>query len=116
DSVSNAVESASLAVALEDREQFVLAVKTAHGIVAAVRGILQFLRFHNFDRNFMFARKDERVFKMSPCQAGGVGNHSAHLGAEYFVRHPGKKSGIHATRVSNDQPGVARKDLAQAFS
>ena len=116
DSVGDGVESAGLAVALEDGEQFVLAVKTAHGIVAGVCGIFQFLRFHNLDRNFALARKGECVFEMCPRQAGGIGNHGAHLAAKHLMRHPGKKSGVHATRVSDDQANTAGEDLAQAFS
>src|SRR5208282_5419913 len=85
DSVGDGVESARLAVALEDGEQFVLTVKTARGIVASVRGIFQFLRFHNLDRNFALPRKSKRIFEMSPRQAGGIGNHGQHPVAEDLV-------------------------------
>ncbi len=116
DAVGDGVESSSLAVALEDGEQFVLAVKAAHRIVADVRGIFQFLRFHNLDRNFTLVRKGERVFEMSARQAGGIGNHGEHLAAEHLMRRPGKKSGVHTTRVGDDQTSVTGKSLAQAFS
>src|SRR5271157_1360547 len=114
DPVGDGVESAGLAVALEDGEQFVLAVKTAHGIVANVRGIFHFLRLHNLDGNLAFARKGERVFEMSPRQAGGIGDHGAHLAAKHLMRHPGKKSGVNPARVGDDQTTLACEDLAQA--
>jgi len=45
-------------------------VETAHGIVAGVCGIFQFLRFHNLDRDFALVRKSERFFEMSPRRLG----------------------------------------------
>src|SRR5437899_4780643 len=81
DAVGDGFKSAGLAVALEDSEQFVLAVETAHGIVADVGWIFQFLRFHNLDRNFALARKGERVFEMGAREAGGIGDYGAHLAA-----------------------------------
>ena len=103
DSVGDCVESVSLAVAFENGEQLVLAVKTAHGIIADVRGIFQFLRFHNLDRNVAFVRKGERVFEMSPRQAGGIGNHGAHLAPKHLMRHPGKKGGVHEQATAASQ-------------
>ena len=114
DSVSDGVESVRLAVALEDGKQFVLAVKTAHGVVSDVRRIFQFLRFHNLDRNLALASKSQRVFEVSPSQAGRIGNHGEHLAAKHVVRHPGKKGGVHAPRISDEQSTVACKDLSQA--
>src|SRR5208282_869756 len=116
DSIGDGVEPAALAVAPKDSEQFVLTVKTTHGIVAGVRRIFQFLRFHNLERDFALPRKSERVFEVSPRQAGGIGNHGEHLAAEDLMRGPGKKSGVHATRVGDDQATAACKYLPQALS
>src|SRR5260370_37165201 len=100
-SVGDGVESAGLAVALEHGEQFVLAMKAAHGIVADVGGIFQFLRFHTSDRNFKLGRKGGRVFAMGAGQAGGASNHREHLAPKHSMRRPGKKAGVHAPRESN---------------
>src|SRR5437879_12935402 len=78
-SVCDGVESSGLAVAIEDGEQFVLAVKAAHGIVADVGWIFQFLRFHNLDRDLTLARESDRVFEMSAPQAGRVAKCGGHL-------------------------------------
>src|SRR5208337_748700 len=114
-SVGDGVEPARLAAAFEDGEQFVFAVKTAHGIVADIRGIFQFLRFHYLNRDSVPARKGERVFQVSPGQAGGIGDYSEHLAAKHLMRRPGEKSGIHAPGVSDEQAGLASEDLAQVL-
>ena len=49
---------------------------------------------------------------MSPRQAGGIGNHGAHLAPKHLMRHPGKKGGVHAPRVSNEQATAASQALA----
>ena len=55
--VGDRIETVRLTVAFEHGEQFVFAVETAHGIVALVGGIFQFLRFHHGDGNFVVARE-----------------------------------------------------------
>jgi hypothetical protein len=37
------------------------------------------------------------------------------LAAKHLMRHPGKKSGVHPTRVSDDHAAAPCKDLAQAL-
>src|SRR5258708_21952531 len=91
-------------------------METAHGIIADVRGIFQFLCFHNLNRNCALMRKGERVFEMSPREAGGIGNHREHLAAEHLMRRPGEKRGVHATRVGDDHTSAASERLAQALS
>src|SRR5258708_3703636 len=91
-------------------------METAHGIIADVRGIFQFLCFHNLNRNCALMRKGERVFEMSPREAGGIGNHGEHLITEHLVRHPGKEGGVHATGVGDEQASAASEGLAQALS
>ena len=115
-SVGGHVESVSLAVLLENSKQFVLAVKTAHRIVADICWIVEFPRAHNLVWNFLFASESERIFEMCSRQARGVGNHGAHMIAKHLVRHPGKKSRIRSTRVSDDHANPASEYLAQAFS
>src|SRR5580692_784170 len=102
DSVSDSIELTGLPVAFEDGEQFVFAVKTAHGIVAGVSGIFQLSRFHYFYRNFVLARKGERIFKMGSRQTGGICDHGAHFAAEHLMRRPSQKRGIHAAGICDD--------------
>jgi hypothetical protein len=115
DAVGDGVESAGLAISFEDGEQFVLAVKAAHGIVADVGGILKFLRFHDLDGDGSLAGKVECVVEVSARQAGGIGDHGEHFSAEGLVGHPGQESGVHATGVGDDQASASGEELAQAF-
>ena len=114
DSVGDGVEFVGLAVTFEDGEQFIFAMETAHGIVADVGGVFQFLRFHHFDGDSALTREGECVFEVVSRQAGGIGNHGAHLGAERLMRGEGEKSGVHAAGVGDDEATAASEDLAQA--
>jgi len=44
--------------------------------------------------NLALASKSQRVFEVSPSQAGRIGNHGEHLAAKHVVRHPGRKGGV----------------------
>ena len=114
DAVGDGIEPVGFAVAFEDGEQLILTVKTAHGIVAGVSGVPQFLCFHNFAGNSAVAGEGKRVGKMSTREARGIGDYREHRGAQCLVCRPGEKGGIDAARVRDDQALVAGEVLAQA--
>src|ERR1700722_20237255 len=92
DSVGDCSKSVSLAVAVEDTEQFVFAVKTAHGVIADVCGVFQFSCFYDLDRDFVLACEAECIVQMCARQAGGIGDYREDLIAKHLMCRPGEKS------------------------
>jgi len=113
DSVGDGVEFVGLAVTFEDGEQFIFAMETAHGIVADVGGFSSSC-VSTTSTGFRAHAEGECVFEVVSRQAGGIGNHGAHLGAERLMRGEGEKSGVHAAGVGDDEATAASEDLAQA--
>ena len=84
-------------ILFQDREQLVLAMKAAHGVVAGVVGIFQLAGFDDFDRDPVFTGESERVFEVSTSEAGGIGNDGEHAAGERLVRRPCQESGVHTS-------------------
>ena len=106
-SVGDGFESASRAEILHHREEFVLAVEAAGGIVADVLRAVEFAGRNNFKRNALLASEGDSVGELEAGEAGRVGDDRQQAVAEGLVSGPGQECGVSAAGVG-DQSAAER--------
>lgn len=95
------------------REQLLLAVEAALGIVARVIGVAEFDCGEDANRDSVLVREVKRCGQFCARQRGGIRQNGEHAVTEDAVRSPGEESGIGATGVGDEQAVQTGKNAIQ---
>ena len=113
--IGNVAETQFRAQRFHRREEFVLAVKAAVGVVALVLGPVQFFGLHYMQRHAQRARKGAGLIQIAAGQAGRVGQHCEHPVAQHTMRRGRQKCRVHAAGVSHHQAAEFPQPRLQNF-